>query len=246
MNINWSLVWEADPFVACHRSFSRDEYLMTKVALLYRMVTSNWCVVGTATCLWTRCQRLLFLNVCPGSWIWWQMQTEHRDELAQERLQWEYNRPAVLWPYQRAVLLLLRPALKPRARRRWGGFVREMLPEPLLPEAKFSRPVLPQMGYFGCSTWDCPEGSDFSEGAECPLPKMWSLEKQGIQICEDAVGIWISTSTLKSRTEPSVDNECLGAKSLLETTMLKVVTPERGTAPVLWCFAHQNQKWSMH
>lgn len=64
---------------------------------------------------------------------------------------------------------------------------------------------------------------------------MWSLEKQGTQICEDAVGIWVSTSMLKSRTKPSVDKECLGAKSLLETTMLKVVTPERGTAPVLRC-----------
>lgn len=62
---------------------------------------------------------------------------------------------------------------------------------------------------------------------------MLSLEKQGTQICEDAVGIWVSTSMLKSRTKPSVDKECLGAKSLLETPMLKVVTPERGTAPVL-------------
>lgn len=75
---------------------------------------------------------------------------------------------------------------------------------------------------------------------------MRSREKQETQICEDAVGIWVSTSMLKSRMKPPVDKECLGAKSSLEATAPKVLTPERGTAPVLRCFARQNQNCSVH
>lgn len=46
-------------------------------------------------------------------------------------------------------------------RRRWGGFVREILPEPSLPEVNFSHLLFPPMSYFGCSTRDCSEGVDF-------------------------------------------------------------------------------------
>jgi len=55
--------------------------------------------------------------------------------------------------------------------RRWGGLVRETLPEPSLPEVNFFCLVFPQMSYFRCSTWDCSGGPDFLKVLSALLQK---------------------------------------------------------------------------
>ena len=128
----------------------------------------------------------------------------------------------------------------PLPHRSWEGFVREMLPQPSLPEVNYSHLVFPQMSYFGCSTWDCSEGPDFLKVLSALFQKCHPLRSEKLKVIRVLRNLGLHFRA-KVQDETSSGIKCWGARSSLETTTPKAVpprvVPERGgnSHPMVLC-----------
>lgn len=176
MNINWSLVWEADdfgaplPFTAVFPEVSiwgeRSPFCTGFT------VISNWRAAGTATRLQICFQDLIFPNICPGGWVWWPMQSE----------QWVGQGAALMGPQSACCWALTSPKGNCLAHpllvapEEMGMVCKGNVPRAFSAWSKWLPPSFSSNGLFWVLNLELLGRAWISKGAECPLPKITSWE----------------------------------------------------------------------